>query len=178
MYKVLIADDEDIIRNGLAGLVSSYPGLEVAALAEDGEIALELARETQPDLLLVDINMPFLNGFAFIEQSRAVVPNAEIVMVTGYDNFEFVQKALQLGVADYILKPVMEEPFYAVLDRVTARLDAAGKSRKYLEWLTQQIEQNRPAMINDFFRSWLRSNMDPVEAEDRMSYLKIRIPSP
>ena len=178
MYKVLIADDEDIIRNGLAGLVSGYRGLEVAALAEDGEIALEKARETQPDLLLVDINMPFLNGFEFIERSRAVLPDAEIVIITGYDNFEFVQKALQLGVADYLLKPVMEAPLHAVLDRVIARLDAAGKNRKYLAWLTEQIEQNRPAMISDFFRGWLRSNMDPVEAEERMRYLRIQIPSP
>ena len=178
MYKVLIADDEDIIRHGLAGMVAGYPGFEVAALAEDGEIALEKAEETQPDLLLVDINMPFVNGFELIERSRAVVPDAEIVIITGYDNFEFIQRALQLGVADYILKPVMEEPFRAVLDRVTARLDAAGRSRKYLAWLTQQIEQNRPAMISEFFRSWLQSGMDPVEAADRMSYLRIQIPSP
>lgn len=178
MYKVLIADDEDIIRNGLAGLVSGYPGLEVAALAEDGETALEKARETQPDLLLVDINMPFLNGFEFIEHSRAILPDAQIVIVTGYDNFEFVQKALQLGVADYLLKPVMEGPLHAMLDRVIARLDAAEKNRKYLAWLTEQIEQNRPAMIGDFFRRWLRSNMDPVEAEERMRYLRIEIPSP
>ena len=178
MYKVLIADDEDIIRNGLAGLVSAYPGLEVAALAEDGEIALEMARETRPDLMLVDINMPFLNGFEFIERSRAVLPDTQIVIITGYDNFEFVQRALQLGAADYLLKPVMEDPLNAVLGRVVARLDAAERNRKYLAWLTEQIERNRPAMIGDFFRSWLRSNMDPLEAEDRMSYLGIRISSP
>lgn len=178
MYKVLIADDEDIIRRGLAGMVSRHAKLEVVALAEDGEIAIEKARQTAPDLMLVDINMPFVDGFQFIEETRKILPDVLIVIVTGYDNFEFVQRALQMGVDDYILKPIMEEPFFAVLNKVIARLDNLTKSRKYLKWLTRQMEQNRPAMINDFFHNWLRSNMDQLEIEDRMHYLKIRMPSP
>lgn len=178
MYKVLIADDEDIIRRGLASMVSQYKRLEVVATAEDGEIALEKAKEVRPDLMLVDINMPFLNGFAFIEETKKVLPDVEIVVVTGYDDFEFVKKALQLGVADYVLKPVMEEPFFAVLDKVITRLDNAEKSRKYIQWLTEKMEQNRPAMIRDFFRGWIRKNMDPLEIENRMQYLRIQIPDP
>lgn len=178
MYKVLIADDEDIIRKGLAGMVSQHPKLEVAALAEDGEIALEMAKSTCPDLMLVDINMPFADGFQFIEETKKILPDALIVIVTGYDDFEFVQRALQMGVADYILKPIMEQPFFAVLDKAVSRLDSMSKSKKYLQWLTHQMEQNRPAMIDDFFRNWLRSSMDQLEIEDRMHYLKIQIPSP
>ena len=178
MYRVLIADDEDIIRRGLASMVSQHARLEVVATAEDGEIALEKAKQTNPDLMLVDINMPFLNGFEFIEETKKVLPDVQIVIVTGYDDFEFVKKALQLGVADYILKPIMEAPFFSVLDKVIARLDSAEKSRKYLHWLTSKMEQNRPAMIHDFFREWIRSNMDPLEIEDRMQYLKIWLPDP
>ena len=178
MYKVLIADDEDIIRKGLAGMVSQHPKLEVAALAEDGEVALEMAKKTFPDLMLVDINMPFVDGFHFIEETKRSLPDVLIVIVTGYDDFEFVQKALQLGVANYILKPIMEQPFFAVLDQMVNRLDGMAKSKKYLKWLTRQMEQNRPAMIDDFFRNWLRSNMDQLEIEDRMRYLKIEIPTP
>ena len=62
MYKALIADDEEIIRSGLSRLLARDPDFEVAAPAEDGEQALELAAERLPDLLLVDINMPFLNS--------------------------------------------------------------------------------------------------------------------
>lgn len=178
MYKVLIADDEDIIRRGLAGMVSQHPKLEVVATAEDGEIALEKAKQTHPDLMLVDINMPFLNGFEFIEETKKVLPDVQIVIVTGYDDFEFVKKALQLGVADYILKPVMEDPFFGVLDKMIAKLDSMEKSRKYIDWLMSRIEQNRPAMINNFFREWIRSNMDPLEIENRMQYLKIQLPDP
>lgn len=129
MYKVLIADDEDIICRGLAGMVSKRQKLQVVALAEDGEIALEKAIETRPELMLVDINMPFLNGLEFIERIREVLPDVLIIIVTGYDDFEFVQKALRLGVADYVLKPVMEQSFFEVLDKAVERLDSMDTSK-------------------------------------------------
>lgn len=178
MYKVLIADDEDIIRKGLAGMVSQHPKLEVAALAEDGEIALEMAKSLHPDLMLVDINMPFADGFRFIEETRKIFPEVLIVIVTGYDDFEFVQRAIQMGVTDYVLKPIMEQPFFEVLDKAVHRLESMSKSQKYLTWVRRQMEQNRPAMIDNFFHNWLRSSMDLVEVEDRMGYLHIQMPSP
>ena len=178
MYKVLIADDEDIIRRGLASMVGQYGRLEVVALAEDGEIALELANQTHPDLMLVDINMPFLDGFEFIQEAKKRLPDVEIVMITGYDDFAFVQKALQMGIADYLLKPIMEGPFFQMLDKAVLRLESREKSRKYMTWLTRQMKQIRPSLINDFFRSWLRSYLDQVEIEDRMQYLNIEIPTP
>lgn len=178
MYKILIADDEDIIRRGLAGMVAQHPKLEVAALAEDGEIALEKAEETRPDLMLVDINMPFVDGFDFIKSVKKLLPDAEIIIVTGYDDFAFAQKALQLGVSDYLLKPIMEEPFFTVLDKAIERLDNRTKSRKYMDWLTRQMERNRTSLLDDFFRRWLRGSMDQLEIEDRMQYLNIQIPSP
>ncbi|MDO5348692.1 MAG: response regulator [Lachnospiraceae bacterium] len=178
MYKVLIADDEDIICRGLAGMISRRSKLQVAALAEDGEIALEKAKEVQPDLMLVDINMPFLNGLELIERIREVLPDALIIIVTGYDDFEFVQKALQLGVADYVLKPVMEQAFFEVLDKAVERLDSMAHSRKYISWMEEWVEQNRPKIIEDFFNSLLRETMDEDEFKKHMEYLKIRIPVP
>lgn len=178
MYKVLIADDEDIICRGLASMVSQHSELQVVALAEDGEIALEKAKDTMPDLMLVDINMPFLNGLEFIEKAREILPDVVVIIITGYDDFEFVQKALQLGAADYLLKPVMEQPFFEVLNRAVERLDRMNKSKRYLSWVKEQMEQNRFQMVNDFFHNWLSNQMDDGELENQMSYLKIQMPSP
>lgn len=122
MYKALIADDEEIIRSGLSRLLARDPDFEVAALAEDGEQALELAAERLPDLLLVDINMPFLNGLEFIERLEGVLRGAVIIVITGYDDFSYAQQALRLGVFDYLLKPVMGG---RVLRRGRARQAAA-----------------------------------------------------
>jgi len=178
MYKVLIADDEDIIRRGLASMVAQYSGLEVVAQAEDGEIALQKAEQTRPDLMLVDINMPFMDGFEFIRAAKKLLPDVEIVIITGYDDFVFVQQALQIGVTDYLLKPIMEEPFFKVLEKVVSCLDNKEKSRKYMDWLTHQMEQSHPYLVNDFFRSWLRTGMDQFEIEEKMHYLNIQIPVP
>ena len=87
MYKVLIADDEAIIRGGLARFVESDPEFRVVATAEDGRAALALAREHRPDLALVDINMPFINGIALTEQLVAMLPDIVIVIISGYDDF-------------------------------------------------------------------------------------------
>lgn len=178
MYKVLIADDENIICRGLAGMISKHPKLQVVALAEDGEIALEKAKDTQPDLMFVDINMPFLNGLELIEKIKQILPDVVIIVVTGYDDFEFVQKALRLGVADYVLKPIMEEAFFKVLDEAVDRLDGMDKSKKYLNWIEEQMQQNRPTMLNDFFYNWISGRMSESEMEEQMQYLKIQIPSP
>ena len=95
MYKVLIADDEEIIRRGIAHFLKKDPDIQVVAQAEDGEMALEQAMEYHPDLLFVDINMPFLNGLDFIEKLKTVQPDALILVITGYDDFKYAQKALR-----------------------------------------------------------------------------------
>lgn len=122
MYEVMIADDEEIIRRGLAGFVRKDPDFHVAALAEDGEMALEMAQKQALDLVFVDINMPFMNGLSFVEKLLAFQPDVMVVIVTGYDDFQFVQQALRLGAADYLLKPVMEQPFYQLLERLKQQL--------------------------------------------------------
>lgn len=80
MYKVLIADDEEIIRRGIAYFLKKDPEIQVVAQAEDGEMALDQAMEYRPDLLFVDINMPFLNGLDFIEKLKAVQPDALTIL--------------------------------------------------------------------------------------------------
>lgn len=87
MYKVLIADDEEIICRGIAGFLEKDPEMQVVAQAEDGETALDLAEKFLPDLLFVDINMPFLNGLQFIAKLEGVLKGAIIIIITGYDDF-------------------------------------------------------------------------------------------
>lgn len=178
MYKVLIADDEEIICRGLVRMVSSREKLAVTAVAEDGEIALEKARECLPDLMIVDINMPFLNGLEFIEKVLSFLPDTAIIIVTGYENFEFVQKALQLGVTDYVLKPVMEDSFFEALDKAVAVLDSRDSSRSYIHWMEGQVARNHAKMTDDLFDSWLREQMSEAEVKKQLGYLKIQMPLP
>ena len=175
-YKVLIADDEEIIRSGLKSLVETDEDFMVVAMAEDGEVALNLAREYKPDLILADINMPFMNGLDFVEELLKDLPGVTVVIVTGYDDFTYVRKALQLGAKDYILKPIMEEPFYELLNKMKRVIASKFESSKYIKWAKGQIEKNRLALIEKFMNEWIYTNPDEIEVREKMQYLGINLP--
>lgn len=107
MYKVYIADDETIIRNGLINGID-WTGLDcqVAGSAPDGRTASREILELRPDILLTDIKMPFLDGLEMITLLRKNLPELYIIVITGYSEFSFAQKAVKLGVYDFILKPI------------------------------------------------------------------------
>ncbi len=106
-YKLVIADDELTIRKGLAHLVPTF-GLpvEIAGTAADGREALRLIERVRPELMLLDINMPHMGGLALLERVSAELPESRTIIISGYDQFEYARRALQLGVFDYLLKPV------------------------------------------------------------------------
>ncbi|MGX8795176.1 response regulator transcription factor [Fusibacter sp. JL298sf-3] len=117
--KILIADDEKRIRTGMSKMITGLNmGVQVVAEAPDGETALTLAREKKPDVIFADLNMPFLNGLDFIEQVKVFLPDVIVVIVTGYDLFEYAQRAVKLHVHDYLLKPVTKQKMEAVLTSV------------------------------------------------------------
>ncbi len=178
MYKVLIADDEDIIRQGIAGLLKQDAEFEVVAQAEDGETALDMAIKFMPDLLFVDVNMPFLNGLQFIEKLEGILKGAIIIIITGYDDFAYARQALRLGVFDYILKPIMEDVFYAALDRAKEELQKINEQSRYLKWAKILFEKNKDRLTENFLNDWLEGHFSVTEAEERIKFLKLQFPDP
>ena len=145
MYQVLIADDERIIRNGLQVLVD-WPalGFEVSAVAADGAQAFELAMQKRFDLILCDIRMPVLDGLSLTERLRKHGYGAEIVMVSGYRDFEYARRALSLGVSEYLLKPVDSGALQAYLQKLHGRLqqqaaDSSPREEEIITTLGQMI---------------------------------------
>lgn len=175
-YKVLVADDEYIIRSGIISFLKRYDDFEVAAEAEDGEMALEEAEKQDIDVYFVDINMPFLNGLQFIEKLKGVHPDALVVVITGYDRFEYARKALQLGTFEYLLKPIMEKPFDEMIQRVRKQLAEQSRKDKYLDWARRELEKNRKRLISDFLQRTLEGHYSGEEVEERSKYLALRIP--
>ncbi|MDR1156806.1 MAG: response regulator [Oscillospiraceae bacterium] len=177
-YKALIADDEEMIREGLVKMLSGDAALRIVAQAEDGETAIELAKEHLPDILFVDVDMPFLNGLEFIEKLSDFLSGAAIVIITGYDDFRYIQKALRLGVFDYLLKPIMESTLFDTVDRAKAWLCQNNKEIKYLEWAKLQIEKNRRALTTSFFSGWLDGHYSEPEIDQQIEYLNLQVPIP
>jgi two-component system response regulator YesN len=178
VYKTLIADDEEIIREGIAKILSSDEELSIVCLAGDGEVALEQTSVYLPDLLFVDIDMPFMNGLEFIEKLSSILSGAVVVIITGYDDFALVQKALRLGVFDYLLKPVMEASLFSVVERAKTMLSQNSKRVKYLKWAEMQIEKNMSELKTLFFSGWLNGRFSEPEIAEQLEYLKINIRFP
>jgi DNA-binding NarL/FixJ family response regulator len=102
--KILIVDDHNIVRQGLAALLKTVPGLMVAAEASDGEQAVELFRRHKPDVTLMDLRLPKMNGVDAIAKIRDGTPGARIIVLTTFDGDEDIYRALQAGARGYLLK--------------------------------------------------------------------------
>lgn len=177
-YKVLVADDEYIIRRGIISFLRQYSDFELAAEAEDGVMALDLAKDISPDVYFVDINMPFLNGLQFIKSLKEINPRAVVVIITGYDRFEYAREALKLGVFEYLLKPLMEGPFDEMMQRVRERLQREASEDKYLDWAKGMLAQNRTYLASNFLQRALEGHYTREEIMERSQYLNLLLPEP
>jgi DNA-binding NarL/FixJ family response regulator len=113
--RILIADDHPVVRDGLVAILSTQPDFEVAAVAEDGQEAVELAATLRPDVILLDLEMPRLDGAAAIRQMRAADPGVRVIVFTAFDTDERILTAVQAGAQGYLLKGApRQELFQAV----------------------------------------------------------------
>lgn len=104
MLRILIADDHEVARRGICSLLESHPGWEVCAEAKDGRDAVELATSTKPDLVLLDIGMPNLNGLEAARQILATTPNVAILILTMHDSDNVIREVLRAGARGFLLK--------------------------------------------------------------------------
>jgi two-component system NarL family response regulator len=118
--RVLLADDHAIVRSGVAEILNHQPGITVAAQAADGGEAVELYRRHHPDVALVDLRMPTLDGVHVVEQIRAEFPEAVIVILTTYDTDDDIERALRAGAKAYLLKDVAPGDLVACVRAVRA----------------------------------------------------------
>ncbi|HUX39498.1 MAG TPA: helix-turn-helix domain-containing protein [Rectinemataceae bacterium] len=178
-WKVLIADDEPKIRRGLRSLFERHSdSFEVVGEAEDGEVALERAVALRPDLLMVDIRMPFIDGIELIGRLETLLPGRLAVIVSGHDEFEYAQAAIKLRVFDYLLKPVSVEAFTALMARAATELGARRDSLKQETWAREQLERNLPVLRERFLKDWVGTGLARSEIEDGLSLLGIDFAGP
>ena len=178
MWKVFIADDEPKIRKGLKKLVESFSEqFRVSAEAEDGQTALEYVSAELPDIMLVDICMPRLNGLDFIEKIREKSVNSIIIIVTGHDEFELARRAVELPVFDYVLKPVDHRQLAVVMEKAASELEKRRNKNDLLKWAEKNLSSHRPRLFQEFMEEWLACEMSCEEFEQRRAFLSLQVSS-
>jgi two-component system response regulator YesN len=133
LYKFILVDDELIIRVALRDHVPwEELGFTFCGACADGGMALEKIEQDVPDVVMTDICMPFIDGIALTEMIRERYPMTKVILLTGYDDFEYAQAAVKLKVHDFLLKPITPKELRAVLLSVKEKLDEERKSRRDL----------------------------------------------
>ena len=107
--KILLADDHEIMRDGLRSLIEKQPGMQVVAEAENGQAAIKLIRKFRPDIIVMDIHMPEVNGIEATRQMVAEFPGTKVIVFTIHSDQQFVIGALKAGVSGYLLKDSASE---------------------------------------------------------------------
>lgn len=173
-WRVILADDESIIREGIrASIQWAELELELVGEASDGEEALELIREREANILLVDINMPIMNGLELVQHVRTFDLPCKIVIISGHDEFNFAQTAIRHGVSAYLLKPVTPEQINATLAELVAELEEEASQSAYMQMAAKQIERNIPLLRERFFFNWLNDRMATEEIQQQLAFLQL-----
>jgi DNA-binding NarL/FixJ family response regulator len=113
--RILIADDHPVVREGLAGMITGQPDFEVVGVATDGEKAVELYNQLSPDVTLMDLQMPALDGVGAIEEIKAEHPVAHILVLTTYDSDADILRAIEAGATGYLLKDTPREELFRAI---------------------------------------------------------------
>lgn len=170
MYKVIIVDDERIIRESISKIIlwEQY-GFELVGVAANGIEALTMIDRLRPDLILTDMKMPVLNGNQLVEKVKSKYPDTEMVVLSGYDDFEYVSEAMKHGVKHYILKPCGEKEIIDVLIQVGESLHKQEEKKDFIRKNNEKMEKVIPLVKEQFIRDFIMSRS---YTEDEMAYFK------
>lgn len=173
-YKVFFVEDEVITREGIRDNVDwQANGFEFCGEAPDGEMALPLLRTIQPDVLITDIKMPFMDGLQLSKIVRERMPWVKIIILSGHDEFEYAQRAIHLGVTDYLLKPVTVQKLQNALQKLNTQLDQERIEQDKLKNLQAQVAESRATLQERLLFKLVVGAVSPVEAIEKGQSLGI-----
>ena len=159
-YKILLVDDEAEVRTSIIRKIDwSAVDFQVVGDAENGVDALEKIEQLEPDVVLTDIRMPYMDGLEMAERLREIHPSIKVVLFSGFDDFEYAQKAIKLNIIEYILKPVNAEEMMEILLRIKGTLDEEIQRLRDLTNLQESFRKNLPILREKFLSNLVKGNV-------------------
>ncbi|WP_028561944.1 response regulator transcription factor [Paenibacillus pinihumi] len=172
MYRVFIVDDEPFIIEGLYDIIDwAEYGLEIVGSAENGYDALAALMEASADILLTDISMPKMDGLTLISEARKFRPDLKVIILSGYNDFEYIKSGLKLGVENYLLKPINIDELQETLANTIDKLNTVRPDRLFSDYDIRILRDN-------ILYRWLTGRIAPNELNERTDMLDIRLDAP
>lgn len=172
MYKVFIVDDEPFIIEGLYDILdwSSFD-MEIVSHAGNGQAALNALSAQPVDILITDISMPFMNGLDLIREARQLQPDIKVIILSGFNEFEYLKEGMQLGIENYLLKPINVEELESTLRNTASKLDHALSPQTDDAYGVQILKDN-------ILHRWLTGQIAAAEFEERAQFLNLSLDAP
>ncbi|MBP5494728.1 MAG: response regulator [Lachnospiraceae bacterium] len=171
--KVFLVDDEIVIREGIR---ESFPWEDtpysLVGEAPDGEMALPIIRDTNPDIVITDIKMPFMDGLELCRELKSQMPWIGIIVLSGYDEFEYARQCIKLGVREYLLKPINSADLREALDKVSAQLKEERKTLEHAASLRARMEDGGKFLKEKLIGSLFSDETALEDAHDVLKQLR------
>ncbi|MCI6139437.1 MAG: response regulator [Clostridiaceae bacterium] len=169
LYRIILVDDEEEVRQSIIKKIDwEDAGFSVVGDAENGQEALEKVEALEPDVILTDIRMPYMDGLSLAERVRQRYPSIKIVIFSGYDEFEYAKQAIKLNVTEYILKPVNVEELTAILKRIKSNLDEEIEQKRNVSLLRENYRRNLPILREQFLNELVGGTASSQNMEERL----------
>ena len=152
MIKVFLVEDEVVIRDAIKNSINwEQEGYEFVGEASDGELALPMILKEKPDILITDIRMPFMDGLELSRLVKKELPDTNIIILSGYDEFEYARQAMIYGAADFIVKPLKEKELGDALVRAKKQFEGDLQKSDMLERIKQHIVADGGEIEDEIF---------------------------
>ncbi|HEX2926694.1 MAG TPA: response regulator [Ruminiclostridium sp.] len=174
MIKVFLVEDEIIVRNGIKNQINwKEEGLEFVGEASDGELALPMIQQLKPDIIITDIKMPFMDGLQFSKLAKKEIPEIKIIILSGYDEFQYAKEAIKIGVTDYLLKPIAGEELLRAVLGVSNIIYEERHKKEALELAKMELAEKEKITYQQFFSDIVTNKMPVQEMLEKSKDINI-----
>ena len=159
MIKVFLVEDEFVVREGIKKNVDwAGHGYEFCGDASDGEMAFPMIKKAMPDIVITDIKMPFMDGIELSRLLKKELPSIEIIILSGYEEFEYAKAGIEIGVARYLTKPINGNDLLKELDLLSVKIQERNKEKELKNQYVKEMEENRQREKKDLFKEMVSGN--------------------
>lgn len=174
--KVILVDDEMLIRKSLRMKIDVEKlGLFIIAEFSNTKKALEKLSELEPDIIITDICMPGMDGIEFSEECIHLFPQIKVIILTGYDEFNYAMRSIKIGVADYLLKPIKEDALNSSLYKIRTKIFEERSKKEERKKLEMQIKEHIPVFREKFLIEMMHRKVDDTIFRDKMESYQVRL---